>query len=94
MKVVSFEKLKSDWDQTWLTDTIWDTLYVHSVVGDTPRLKVTGGQVARLVPNHPQITMAGNTSILGITKYFFSYKCKPRPTDNKGRNEYKENMLI
>ena len=33
--MMSFEKLKSDWNQTWFMDTIWDPLYVHAVRGHT-----------------------------------------------------------
>ena len=33
MKVVSFEKLKSDWNQTWFVDVIWELSYVHAVKG-------------------------------------------------------------
>ena len=40
MKVASFEKLKSNWNQTLFIDTIWDHLYVHSVKGHIPRSKV------------------------------------------------------
>ena len=51
MKVVSFEKLKSDWSQTWFIDTIWGPLYVHAVKGQIPRSKVIRGQVVRWVQN-------------------------------------------
>ena len=44
--MASFEKLKSDWNQTWFIDTIWDSLYVHVVKGHIPRSKVRG-QVVR-----------------------------------------------
>ena len=47
MKVALFEKLKSDWNQTWFVDTLWDPLYVHEVKGHIPRSKVIRGQVVR-----------------------------------------------
>ena len=36
VKVVSFEKLKSDWNPTWFIDKIWDPLYVHAVASHIP----------------------------------------------------------
>ena len=33
MKVASFEKLKSDWNQTWFIYIIWELSYVHAVKG-------------------------------------------------------------
>ena len=45
MKVVAFEKLKVNWNQTWCIDTTWDALYVHVVKGHIPRSKVIRGQV-------------------------------------------------
>ena len=40
MKVASFEKLKSDGNQTWFIDIIWDTSYVHAIKGHISRSKV------------------------------------------------------
>ena len=51
MKVASFEKLKSDWNQTWFIDTIWDPLYVYVVKGHIWRSKVIKSQVVRLTKN-------------------------------------------
>ena len=31
MKMALFEKLKSDWNQTWVIDIIWEPSYVHAV---------------------------------------------------------------
>ena len=39
MKVASFEKLKSDWNQFWFTDIIWEPSYVHAVKGHILRSK-------------------------------------------------------
>ena len=47
MKADLFEKLKSNWNQTWFIDTMWDPLYVHAVKGHISRLKVISGQVVR-----------------------------------------------
>ena len=47
MNMASFEKLKSDWNQTWFIDIIWELSYVHAVKGHIPRWKVIGGQVVR-----------------------------------------------
>ena len=33
MKIAIFEKLKSDWNQTWFNDIIWEPSYVHAVKG-------------------------------------------------------------
>ena len=46
-----FEKIKSDWNQTWFIDIIWDPLFFHVVKGHIPRLKVMKGQVVRWVQN-------------------------------------------
>ena len=51
MKVVLFEKLKSDWNQTWFIDTIWDPLYVHAVKSHKPMSKVIRGQAVRWPQN-------------------------------------------
>ena len=51
MKVASFEKLKSDWNQTWFIDAILDPLYVHVVKGHILRSKVIIGQVVRWTEN-------------------------------------------
>ena len=51
MKVASFEMLKSDWNQTWFIDTIWNPLYVHAVKGHIPRSKVIRCQVVRWAQN-------------------------------------------
>ena len=40
MEMVSFEKLKSDLNQTWIIDIIWEPLYVHVVKGHKSRSKV------------------------------------------------------
>ena len=41
MKVAaSFEKLKSDLNQTWFIDIIWEPLYVHAV--ERSQIKVKG----------------------------------------------------
>ena len=37
---VSFEKLMSDWNQTWIKDGIGVTLYVYEVKGNVPMSKV------------------------------------------------------
>ena len=47
MKVASFEKLMSNWNQTWLIDTLWDPLYVYVFKGHISRSKVMRGQVIR-----------------------------------------------
>ena len=39
MKVVSFEKLKSDWNQTWFIDIIWEPLYDHVVKRSQNKVK-------------------------------------------------------
>ena len=46
-----FEKLKSDWNQTWCIDTLWDPLNVHVVKGHISRSKVIRGQVVRWAEN-------------------------------------------
>ena len=51
MRVASFEKLKSDWNQTWFIDTIWDPLNVYAVKGHIPWSKVIRGQVVRWAQN-------------------------------------------
>ena len=38
MKVTLFEK--SNWDQTWFIDIMWDPPYVNAVKGHIPRSKV------------------------------------------------------
>ena len=68
VKVVSFEKLKFDLNQTWLIDIIWEYSYVHAVKGRIPRSNVICGQLVNL--HHPQTATAGNTSGPGTTKYF------------------------
>ena len=50
MKVASFEKLKSIWNQTWFI-MIWELLHVHSAKGHIPRSKVILGQVVRCAEN-------------------------------------------
>ena len=40
MKMVSFEKLKSDLNQTWFIDIIWEPSYVHAV--KRSQIKVKG----------------------------------------------------
>ena len=42
---VSFEKLKSDWNQPWVKDAIGVLLYVNEVRGHVPRSRVIWGQV-------------------------------------------------
>ena len=51
--MASFEKLKSDWNQTWFMDTIWDPLFVHAVEGHVPRLKGHRGQDLPKMKNSP-----------------------------------------
>ena len=51
MKVASCEKFKSDWNQTWFIDKIWDNLYVDMVKGQIPRSKVIRGQVCKMAKN-------------------------------------------
>ena len=69
VKVVSFEKLKSDLNQTWFIDIIWEPSYVHAKV--VPRSKVICGQVVNL--HHEQTATAGDTSGPGTAKYFFFF---------------------
>ena len=38
--MASFEKLKSDLNQTWFIDIILEPSYVHAVKGHIPRSKV------------------------------------------------------
>ena len=40
MKVDAFEKLKSDWNQTWFIDIIWEPSYVHVLKGHISRSEV------------------------------------------------------
>ena len=40
MKMVSFEKLKSDLNKTWFIDIICEPSYVHAIKGHVPRSKV------------------------------------------------------
>ena len=40
MKVASFEKLKSDLNQTWFIDILWEPSYVHAVKGHILMSKV------------------------------------------------------
>ena len=40
VKMVSFEKLNSDLNQTWFIDIIWEPSYVHPVKGHKSRSKV------------------------------------------------------
>ena len=40
MKIASFEKLKSDLNQTWFIDIIWEPSYVHVV--KRSQIKVKG----------------------------------------------------
>ena len=42
---VSFEKLKSNWNWTWVKDAIGVPLYVNEVEGHVPRSNVIWGQV-------------------------------------------------
>ena len=51
VKFTSFEKLRTDWNQTWFIDTIWDPLYVHAFKGHAPRSKVIRCQVVRWAQN-------------------------------------------
>ena len=51
VKMASFEKLKSDWNQTWFIDIIWGPSYVLTVKGHIPRSKVIWGQVVRQAEN-------------------------------------------
>ena len=51
MKVASFAKMKSDWNQKWFIDTIWDPLYVHAVKGHILRSKVIRSQGVRWAQN-------------------------------------------
>ena len=37
---VSFEKLQSDWNQTWVKDAMGVPLYVNEVKGHVPRSRV------------------------------------------------------
>ena len=39
MKMALFEKLKSDWNQTWFIDKIWEPSYVHRVKDHIPKFK-------------------------------------------------------
>ena len=72
MKVASFEKLKSDLNQTWFIDIIWEPSYVHAVKGCIPRSNVICGQLVNL--HHPQTATAGNTSGTGTVFLFFWVK--------------------
>ena len=47
VKVASFEKLKSDLNQTWFIDITWEPSYVHAVEGHKLRSKVIWGQFVR-----------------------------------------------
>ena len=47
LKLISLEKMKSDWNQTWFMDVIWELLYVHEVKGHKSRSKVIWGQPVR-----------------------------------------------
>ena len=40
VKLTTFEKLKSNWNQTWLIGIIWEPSYVHEVKGHISRSKV------------------------------------------------------
>ena len=44
-----FEKLKPDWNQTWIIAAIWQPPYVDEVKGHIPRSKVTSGQLLRYI---------------------------------------------
>ena len=44
MKMASFEKLKSDLNQTWFIDIIWEPSYVHVVKRSQIKVK---GQLVR-----------------------------------------------
>ena len=46
-EIAKYEKLKSNWKQTWFMDTIWDPLYVYGVRGHLLRSKAIRGQVVR-----------------------------------------------
>ena len=47
MKMASFEKLKSDFNQFWFIDKICEPSYVHAVKGHVPRSKVIVGYLVR-----------------------------------------------
>ena len=39
VKVISFENLKSDWNQTWLIDIMQEATHVHEVEGHKYKVK-------------------------------------------------------
>ena len=39
VKYTLFEKLKSNWNQTWFIDIMWEPSYVHDIRGHIPRSK-------------------------------------------------------
>ena len=47
VKFTSFERLKSEWNQTWFIYIIRKPLYVHMVKGHIPRSKIIWGQSLR-----------------------------------------------
>ena len=47
LKLVSLDKMKSDWNQAYFMDVIWEPSYVHGVKGHKSRSKVIGGQPVR-----------------------------------------------
>ena len=47
VKMASFEKLKSNLNQTWFIDIICEPSYVHAVKIHVSRSNVIGGQVVR-----------------------------------------------
>ena len=49
--MASFEKLKSNWNQTRFICIMWEPSYVHTVRGHVPRSKVIWGQVVRWAEN-------------------------------------------
>ena len=66
VKMTSFEKFKSDLNQTWFIDMIWEPSYVHGIKGHIPRSKVIWGQVVNL--HHP-----GDTNSPWTEKYFICF---------------------
>ena len=43
--LLSFEKLKPNWSQTWVTDTTGFPLHVNEIKSHVPRSRVIQGQV-------------------------------------------------
>ena len=54
---VSFEKLKSDWDQTWFMDIKWEPSLCWWSQGHILRSKVIWGQVGRKVKNEKFVVL-------------------------------------